>query len=50
MRRISSSGASFLTADALSGALFHLVTALGISQTTESLNLPTVNITGKRSS
>ncbi|TFC52901.1 hypothetical protein E3T26_14930 [Cryobacterium sp. TMT1-21] len=47
MRRISYSGASFLTADAIADALFQLVTALGISQTTESLNLPAINVAGK---
>ena len=47
MRRISYSGASFLTADALADTLFQLVTALSISQTTETLNLPAINVTGK---
>ena len=47
MRRISYSGASFLTADAIADALFELVTALGTSQTTEALDLPAINLTGK---
>lgn len=47
MRRISYSGASFLTTAAVADALLPLVTALGISQTTETLDLPAVNSTGK---
>ncbi|TFC90542.1 hypothetical protein E3T28_12485 [Cryobacterium sinapicolor] len=46
MRRISYSGTSFLTADAITDALFQLVTALNSSQTTQSLNLPAITLTG----
>lgn len=47
MRRISYSGASFLTTAAVADALLPLVTALGISHTTETLELPAVNSKGK---
>ncbi|TFD76736.1 hypothetical protein E3T54_10085 [Cryobacterium sp. Sr8] len=47
MRRISYSGASFLTTTAVADALLSLVTALGSNQTTETLELPAVNTAGK---
>lgn len=46
MKRISYCGASFLTPDAVADALLELVTALGITHTNETLDLPAVNDDG----
>ncbi|MCY7289966.1 MAG: hypothetical protein LH624_17410 [Cryobacterium sp.] len=46
MKRISDGGASFLTPDDVTDALLELVTALGISHTNETLNLPAVDNDG----
>ena len=43
MKRISYGGASFLTPDGVADALLELVTALGISHTNETLDLPAVD-------
>jgi hypothetical protein len=47
MKRITYGGASFLTTDTIADALLPLVAALGISHTTETLELPAVNNDGK---
>jgi Flp pilus assembly protein TadG len=46
MKRISYGGASFLTPDDVADALLELVTALGITHTNETLNLPAVDDDG----
>lgn len=46
MKRIFSGGASFLTPDDVADALLELVTALGISHTNETLDLPAVDEDG----
>ncbi|MDY7544582.1 hypothetical protein QN355_19105 [Cryobacterium sp. 10S3] len=46
MKRIFYGGASFLTPDDVADALLELVTVLGISHTTETLDLPAVDDDG----
>lgn len=46
MKRISYGGASFLTPDDVADAFVELVTALGISHTNETLDLPAVGVDG----
>lgn len=46
MKRISYSGGSFLTSDAVADALLQLTAALGRSGSAETVDVPTVNESG----